>query len=214
MAKRVGKYKVSEQLHSLFTKDANTYTVGSLAIDTDKLVVTEGGGACVGSTTNPGDNNLRVEGTLTQQGVATFAAASVHSLGLTATAGNITATDGNMVITAADHGIIHTNSGTVTQGTNATTAVTLNTTSGIITTYAATLATNTEVEFTLNNSTIQADSIILVSMNDENVDANSHILVTTNTITGGSCKINLFNCGSGTASATACHIHFLVINNS
>ena len=129
-------------------------------------------------------------------------------------AGNVELTDGNLVITAADHGIIHTNSGTVTQGTNATTAVTLNTTSGVITTYAATLATNTEVEFTLTNSTIQADSIVLVTMQDENTDANSHILTTTNTIAGGSCKINLFNCGSGTASATACKIHFLVINNS
>ena len=106
------------------------------------------------------------------------------------------------------------NRGAVTQGTSATTAVTLNNTAGIITTYAATLAANTEVQFTLTNSTIQADSLILVSMNDMNTDANSHILVTTNTIASGSYIINLFNCGSGTASATACQIHYWVINNS
>ena len=128
--------------------------------------------------------------------------------------GNNATVVGDLIITGATKGIIHTNRGAVTQGTNATTAVTLNTTSGIITTYAATLATNTEVQFTLTNSTIQADSLVLVSMNDMNTDANSHILVTTNTIAGGSCIINLFNCGSGTATATACHIHFLVINNS
>jgi|2_EtaG_2_1085320.scaffolds.fasta_scaffold01820_12 hypothetical protein len=120
----------------------------------------------------------------------------------------------NLTITGATNGIIHTNRGAQTQADSATTAVTLNTTSGIITTYAATLATNTEVQFTLTNSTIQADSLVLVSMNDMNTDANSHILVTTNTIASGSCIINLFNCGSGTATATACHIHFLVINNS
>ena len=128
--------------------------------------------------------------------------------------GDITATNGNLVVTAADHGIVHTNRGSVTQGTSATTAVTLNTTSGIITTYAATLATNTEVQFTLTNSTIQADSLILVSMNDMNTEATAHLLVTTNTIAGGSCIINIFNCGSGTATATASHVHFLVINNS
>ena len=133
---------------------------------------------------------------------------------ISVTAGNATLTDGNLVITAADHGIIHTNSGTVTQGTNATTAVTLNTTSGVITTFAATLATNTEVQFAVNNSTVQADSVVICTMQDENTDANSHLLVTTNTVADGSFNINLFNCGSGTASATACKIHFFVINNS
>ena len=37
-------------------------------INTDKFVVTQGGGVTVGSATNPGDNNLRIEGTLTLQG--------------------------------------------------------------------------------------------------------------------------------------------------
>tara|TARA_Y100001973_G_scaffold25137_1_gene37617 strand:+ start:2238 stop:3902 length:1665 start_codon:yes stop_codon:yes gene_type:complete len=144
---------------------------------------------------------------------------NVDESGNTTTAGTSSITGaltvgGNMIITDATDGIVHTNSGTVTQGTSATTAVSLNATSGIITTYAATLATNTEVQFVFANTTIQADSVVIVSMNDENTDANSHILVTTNTIAGGSCNINLFNCGSGTASAAANKIHFLVINNS
>lgn len=137
-----------------------------------------------------------------------------NTTGILAKTGNITATAGNMVITDATKGLVHTNSGTVTQGTSATTAVELDATSGVITTFAATLATNTEVQFTFTNSTIQADSVVLVSMNDMNTDANSHLLVTTNTIAAGSCIINLFNCGSGTATATACMVHFLVINNS
>ena len=134
--------------------------------------------------------------------------------GITAAGGDLIATSGDVVISSADKGIIHTNRGAVTQGTSATTAVTLNATSGIITTFAATLAADTEVEFTLTNSAIQSDSLILVSMNDMNTEATAHLLVTTNTIADGSCIINLFNCGSGTATATACQVHFLIINNS
>jgi hypothetical protein len=108
----------------------------------------------------------------------------------------------------------------VTQGTNATTGVTLNANAGIITTYAATIAENTEVEFVVTNSKVKSTSTIIVTMQDENTDANSHILVTTNTIANGSFKINLFNCGgpitwggTPTTSATASKIHFLVLDS-
>ena len=138
---------------------------------------------------------------------------NLDGIGTLATTGNIT-TSGNVVISDVTDGIIHTARGAVTQATNATTAVTLNATSGIITTFAATLATNTDVEFTLTNSAIQADSLILVSINDMTTQAASKIIVTTNTIAGGSVIISQFNAGSGTATATANHIHFLVINNS
>lgn len=139
---------------------------------------------------------------------------SFHVLSHATVGEDLTIADGNVTITGATKGIVHANSGTRTQDTSATTAVVLNATSGVITTFAATLATNTEVQFTFTNSTIQADSVVLVSMNDMNTDSNSHLLVTTNTIAAGSCIINLFNCGSGTATATACMVHFLVINNS
>ena len=174
---------------------AGTSTAESLTIDSIKI-----DGTTIGHTD---DTDL-----------LTFASGALSIDGNLTVTGDSTLSAGNLIITGATKGIIHTNRGAVTQGTNATTAVTLNTTSGIITTYAATLAANAEVQFTLTNSTIQADSLVLVSMNDMNTDANSHILVTTNTIASGSCIINLFNCGSGTATATACHIHFLVINNS
>ena len=103
--------------------------------------------------------------------------------------------------------------GTVTQASNHGTAVELNALAGKITTAAATLNTNTEAEFTFTNSAIKANSLILLTMEDNNTQAASHILVTTNTIADGSCKINLFNCGSGTATATACGIHFLILNS-
>lgn len=121
---------------------------------------------------------------------------------------------GNLVITAADKGIVHTGSGVSTQTTSATTEVTLHATSGVITTFAATLATNTEVEFTFTNDTIQADSVVLLTVLDANTDANSFLIAQMSTITAGSCTIRLGNVGSGTMTATSCKIHFLVINNS
>ena len=51
---------------------------------------------------------------------------------------------------------------TVTQGTNKSTAVTLNTGVGQITTNNATLNANTSVSFTLNNSLIAANDMVLV----------------------------------------------------
>ena len=134
--------------------------------------------------------------------------------GLVQEGGNGFIVGSNLTITSATDGLIHTNSGTATQATNATTAVTLNATSGVVTTFAATLATNTEVEFTLTNSTIQADSVVLLSMQDENTQAASALIVSCNTVAAGSCILKQFNGGSGTASATANKIHFLIINNS
>ena len=71
MAHKVGKYKVSKREQVIDLHDTENSSPASLAVDTDKLVVAEGGGVTVGSTTNPGDNNLRVEGTLTQIGAVT-----------------------------------------------------------------------------------------------------------------------------------------------
>ena len=53
--------------------------------------------------------------------------------------------------------------GTVTQGTSATTAVTSNSSSGVITTVALTLAAAAEATFTVNNSSVKADSVVLIT---------------------------------------------------
>ena len=141
--------------------------------------------------------------------------------GVTATAGNITATTGDiiatagdMVITSATKGIVHTNSGTITQATSITTGVTLNTTSGVITIHATAIAASQNIQFVFTNSTIQADSVILVSINDNNTTDHAQLTVNTNTIAGGSCNISIGNpCDAGASSSTAVMVHFLVINN-
>ena len=126
---------------------------------------------------------------------------------------NVTVDTGNLVITAADKGLVHTNTGTVTQASNHTTGVTINATSGRITLAASALAAATNAEFTVTNSTVTADSIILITVQDENTTDNAQLTACTHTIASGSFKISLHNpAATGATSATASKIHFLVIN--
>ena len=128
---------------------------------------------------------------------------------------DVTVNAGSLVITGAAEGIVHTNSGTVTQATDHTTGVTINATSGVITLAAVALAATTNAEFTVTNSTVQADSVVLVTMQDENTVNNKQLACAIHTVASGSFKISIVNPHSATStSATASKIHFLVINNS
>ena len=80
---------------------------------------------------------------------------------------------------------------------------------------AVALANATNAEFTVTNSTVQADSVILVTMQDENTTNNAQLSCAVHTIAGGSFKISVHHADSaGATSTTASKIHFLVINNS
>jgi hypothetical protein len=128
---------------------------------------------------------------------------------------DVTVNAGSLVITGAAEGIVHTNSGIVTQATNHATGVTLNTTSGVITLAAVALAATTNAEFVFTNSTLQTDSVVLLTMQDENTTNNAQLACSIHTIANGSCKISVVNPhSSGASSATASKIHFLIINNS
>jgi len=218
MTLKIGKYKVSKRdsvldLHDTENNTPNTLTVGggydATGVSISSAGVYQGNGAMTNDGAVTFESTLQVDGAATIDGLITGGAA------ITVTAGNATLTNGDLVITAADHGIIHTNSGTVTQATNHATAVTLNTTSGVIQLAAVALAATTNAEFTVTNSTVQADSVILLTVQDENTTNNAQLAATVHTIAGGSFKISLVNPhSSGATSATASKIHFLVINNS
>ena len=127
--------------------------------------------------------------------------------------GNSTITSGDLIISNGAKGIVHTGSGTVTQATNHTGGVEINKTSGVIQLAAVALNAATNAEFTVTNSTVDSDSIILVSMQDENTTDNAQLTCATHTIGSGSFKITLHNpAATGATSATASKIHFLVIN--
>ena len=100
-------------------------------------------------------------------------------------ASDVTVNAGSLIITSATEGIVHTNSGTVTQATDHTTGVTINATSGVIQLAAVTLAAAVNAEFTVTNSTVQADSVIILTVQDENTTNNAQLTACTHTIAGG-----------------------------
>ena len=88
---------------------------------------------------------------------------------------------------------------TVTQLVDATTAVTLNASAGIVTTFAETVAANGTQAFTVNNTFVGTDTLVLASVQDyagttglptvivDNIASNSFSLVVQN---GGSAALN------------------------
>ncbi len=111
--------------------------------------------------------------------------------------------------------VLETADGAVTQSTNHTTGVTVNATSGVITLAAAAVANATNAEFTVTNSFVKTNSVILLTMQDENTTDNAQLSCACHTIANGSFKISIHHADSaGATSATASKIHFLVINNS
>lgn len=131
---------------------------------------------------------------------------------------DVTVDKGNLVITEAGKGIVHTGSGTVTQSTDHSTATAaINATSGIITLAAVSLAAGAEADFAVVNSTVQADSIILLTVQSPaaaSATDNATLVAQLDEVNAGSFNIRLSNPGAGATAASASKIHFLVINNS
>ena len=102
--------------------------------------------------------------------------------------------------------------GAVTQGTTTgkSTGVTLNKSSGQITMDNASLATVTNVAFTLTNSTITAKDVLIVNVAGGNATAGTYN-VFTSTLAAGSAVIVLRNISTGTLSE-AVVLNFAVIH--
>ena len=79
--------------------------------------------------------------------------------------------------------------GTVTQSVSITTAVTLNQPAGEITTVSATISAGAMSSFTLNNSFIKADSVIMATVND--TTGAGLLAAQVDGIVAGSCTLSL-----------------------
>tara|TARA_B100001057_G_scaffold53533_1_gene47541 strand:- start:6342 stop:7862 length:1521 start_codon:yes stop_codon:yes gene_type:complete len=124
---------------------------------------------------------------------------------------------GHLIITSATDGIVHTGSGTVTQATNHGTSVTLNATSGVITLAGVALAAAAEADFAVTNSTVQTDSVILLTVQSPaaaSATNNATLVAQLDEVNNGSFNVRLSNPGAADTSTGAHKIHFLVINNS
>jgi len=99
--------------------------------------------------------------------------------------------------------------GTVTQATDKSTAVTLNKSAGRITMNGAALAANTAVSFTLNNSFISANDIVITNISAGGTAAAYTTYVSS--MTTGSAVITLRNMTGGSLSE-AVVINFALIH--
>jgi hypothetical protein len=100
--------------------------------------------------------------------------------------------------------------GTVTQATDKTTAVTLNKPAGRITMNAAALGATTNVSFTLNNSYISSNDVLIVTLSGGIATAATYNCWV-NSMSAGSASITLRNISAGSLSE-AVIINFALIH--
>jgi len=99
--------------------------------------------------------------------------------------------------------------GAVTQATNKSTAVTLNKSAGRITMNNAALATQTHVLFTLNNTTLGPNDVLIVSVSGGGTVGAYWPYVASQTT--GSAQIGLFN-NTGGSLSEAVIINYAIIH--
>ena len=100
--------------------------------------------------------------------------------------------------------------GSVTQLTDKSTAVTLNKSAGRITTANVQLNTITSVSFTLNNSLISANDVLIVTLSG-GIATNATYNVWVNSLSAGSASITLRNVSAGNLTE-AVIINFALIH--
>jgi len=114
----------------------------------------------------------------------------------------------NVVLVDEQLGYTTEGQGTVTQATSKSTAVTLNKPAGQITMNNASLGATTNVTFTLNNSYISANDVIVLNVNGGTTAAYN---VYTSVLGTGSASITLRNITAG-ALSEAVVLNFALIH--
>ncbi len=133
---------------------------------------------------------------------------NTKSLGIAYTDQDISGAD--ILLSNSQFGYTAAAQGTVTQATSKSTGVTLNKSAGQITMNAAALAGSTAVSFTLTNSLISANDVLIL-----NVGAGATAVaytVYTSSISAGSAVITLRNLTTATSLSEAVVINFALIH--
>lgn len=97
----------------------------------------------------------------------------------------------------------------VTQGTSTSTAVVANGAAGVITTFAQTLASDTSVSFTVNNSAVTATSVIQLTIDDNGSTGNA--IAKVSTVAAGSFVVKIYNAHPTVALNSAVKVYFTVV---
>lgn len=100
----------------------------------------------------------------------------------------------------------------VTQATNRSTGVTINANAGAITTNAASLAAGTEATFTVTNSEVGVNDVVLVCARSGQTAGTSVPIVSA--VAAGSFDITLTNLHAATADTGAMIINFIVLRGA
>lgn len=132
---------------------------------------------------------------------------NTKSLGIAYTDQDIVGSD--QIYSSGELGYTSAAQGTVTQATDKSTAVTLNKSAGRITMNAASLGATTNVSFTLNNSYISSNDILILTISGGATVAAYNVWV--NSLSAGTASITLRNTTAG-ALAEAVIINFALIH--
>ena len=121
--------------------------------------------------------------------------------------------DGGLTSASAANGIGYATGagGAVTQATNRTTGVTLSKLCGTITTNNASLAAEASANFTVTNTLVAANDVVVVAIQSGTDGGNTAVSVVT--VAAGSfvIKVSNHNAAAGTAETGAILINFAVI---
>lgn len=119
----------------------------------------------------------------------------------------------NTTVTTAEDGQVSIDldytKGTVTQGTSATTAVTVNAAAGVIRSFAVTTAAGSSFTFTVNNSKVATDSVIL--LNTSNAGTGLAHATLTAAPSAGSFSVKISNIHASAAFNSVINLHFAVL---
>ena len=103
--------------------------------------------------------------------------------------------------------------GAVTQATSLATGVTMNASAGVITLFTAAISANTILEFTLTNSAITTNSVVMLTLlTNSAADEDVGVHVGLKSVSSGSAVINITHTGNTTTAAVARKLHMLVVN--
>ena len=149
--------------------------------------------------------NEGAEGTSSLASLDVVGALTANSVGSDTT---VTATNGDFIATSGTLDV--KDGGAVTQATNRTTAVTLNKLAGKVTGDDASLSAVTIATHTVNNSTVGANDVIIVSKVSGNADTSVYV----DAVGSGSFDVAVRNNHASAADTTALVYNFVVIKGS
>ena len=209
----------------LATLPDNSVLIGNGTSSIDSILMTTNLQVVAGSSTGPaaytltGGDNINITQNNTDDTITIAASATLVETGdspsfvdLTAS-GDVTISGDTSVQDICINDAFQMDTATVTQTSSLNTNVTLDKAAGKISLYSQAMAADTGYSFTLSNSYITTNSVILLTLVHSGDVEDINVLVTLGDVGNGSCEIQLTHLGSTQSASSTREIHFLVIQD-